>query len=123
MAGPHRLRGKEIIIEEASEIFPHFRTYAQCQNKALLFGSFTFLSMASGTYIAQELMKSKLPFGRKAFLLAPILIGSLSAYHVTQHNTRICQHMWLALEEKHTAITPASEKLSQPTEESPSEEK
>lgn len=119
MTGPHRLRGKEVIIEEASEIFPHFRTYAQCQNRAFMLGSFTFLSMASGIYIAQELMKSKLPFGRNIFLIAPILLGSLSAYHVTQHNTKICQHMWMALEEKHTAISPASEKSTEHTEEIP----
>ena len=69
---------------------------------------FFSISVASGIYIAQELMKSKLPFGRKVFLVAPILIGSVSAYYVTQHNTKICQYMWMAMEEKHTAITPAS---------------
>ncbi|GAB1600561.1 uncharacterized protein LOC115209775 [Argonauta hians] len=111
--GVHKLRNKEVIAEEVSDKFPHFRTYAQCQNKAFALGSLTFLAMGSGVYIAQELMRSKLPFGRNAFLLAPVLLGGLSGYYVTQHNTRLCQKMWILLEEKEAETASASETLTE----------
>ncbi|CAI9719734.1 Hypothetical predicted protein [Octopus vulgaris] len=111
--GVHQLRSKEVIAEEVSEKYPHFRTYAQCQNRAFTLGSLTFLAMASGIYIAQELMRSKLPFGRNGFLLAPVFLGCLSGYFITQHNTRLCQQMWVSLEEKQPVTTSESEKLTQ----------
>ena len=57
-------------------------------------------------YLAQELLRTKLPYGRNYFLLLPIVVGTGSAYAITRRNTRICQEMWLAMEEKHSVITP-----------------
>ena len=57
-------------------------------------------------YLAQELLRTKLPYGRNYFLLLPIAVGTGSAYAITRRNTRICQEMWLAMEEKHSVITP-----------------
>ena len=67
----------------------------------------SFFSPAAATvYLAQELLSTKLPYGRQHFLLLPFALGTASAYIITRRNTRICQEMWMAMEEKHSVITP-----------------
>ncbi|XP_076436500.1 transmembrane protein 141-like [Babylonia areolata] len=101
----------ERVTEEYKEKFPHMKQYAACQSKAFMTGCFTFLAGGASVYLAQELLRTSLPYGRKYFLLPPIAFGTISAYAMTRHNTRVCQDMWLAMEEKHSDVTPLQERL------------
>ncbi|KAL3870219.1 hypothetical protein ACJMK2_038297 [Sinanodonta woodiana] len=79
--------------------------YKECQRNAFQTGIYTFVATGVSTYILQDLIKSKLPY--KAFghlLAAPLLMGSLCSYLITRKKAKICGAMWMAMEDKHTAI-------------------
>ncbi|XP_070175759.1 transmembrane protein 141-like isoform X3 [Littorina saxatilis] len=101
----------ERVTEEYKEKFPHMKQYAACQSKAFMTGCFTFVAGGAMVYLTQELLRTKLPYQRQYFLLLPIAVGTISAYLITRRNTRICQDMWLAMEEKHSDVTPLHDRL------------
>lgn len=101
------------VIEDNKERFPHMKQYAVCQSRAFMMGCFTFLAGGAMVYLGQELLRSRLPWGRQHFLLPTIFVGTLSAYGMTRHNTRLCQQMWMAMEEKHSEITPLQERMQE----------
>jgi hypothetical protein len=61
--------------------------------------------------VAQELVKTYLPWGKQHRFIIGLTVGIFSAYGMTRHNTKVCQQMWLAMEEKHSEITPLQGKL------------
>lgn len=103
----------ERVTEEYKEKYPHMKQYAACQSKAFMTGTFTFLAGGATAYVAQELLGSKLPYGRKYSLVMAMAVGTVSAYAMTRHKTKVCQQMWMAMEEKHSAITPLEERLKE----------
>ncbi|XP_064605494.1 uncharacterized protein LOC135470462 [Liolophura sinensis] len=91
--------------------YPHYKTYAQCQSRAFATSTFAMLAGTAGGYISQELLKNYLWYSRKSFLLPSILIGSCTGYIAIRHQTKICQEMWMALEDKHTSLQTAEERI------------
>lgn len=65
------------------------------------------LTGTAGGYISQELLKNYLWYSRKSFLLPSILIGSCAGYIAIRYQTKICQEMWMALEDRHTSLQTA----------------
>ena len=57
-------------------------------------------------YVGQEVIKRFAPINQNAKLFAPVFGGALVSYLVTRRKTKICQQMWLALEERHSSLTP-----------------
>ncbi|XP_041368168.1 transmembrane protein 141-like [Gigantopelta aegis] len=96
--------------EYVTQTYPYYKVYRECQTRAFSKGSATLIAAGAGVYILQEIFRKKLPYERTAFMMMPILLGTVAAYAVTRHETKVCQHMWMALEEKHSVITPASER-------------
>lgn len=47
------------------------------------------------------------------FIAFPLLTGTVSAYVVTMSRTVNCQNMWMAMEEKHSVLTPAEGNLTE----------
>ncbi|KAK7480270.1 hypothetical protein BaRGS_00028438 [Batillaria attramentaria] len=103
----------ERVTDEYKEKYPHMKSYAACQSRAFMTGCFSFVAGGAFIFVAQELLKSHIPYNRKHILLAPIAVGTIAAYAVTRHNTRLCQQMWLAMEEKHSEVTPLEERLQE----------
>ncbi|XP_055897090.1 uncharacterized protein LOC106071034 isoform X2 [Biomphalaria glabrata] len=102
-------RGEEGLIEK----FPHYKTYKACQSQALMSSSFALLMASMCSYLAMNAFNQRFkPNINKNWLVAgPVLFGVLSAYVVVQHKTTNCQNMWMAMEEKHSVLTPASDAL------------
>ncbi|XP_059171987.1 uncharacterized protein LOC131953022 [Physella acuta] len=96
-----------------TEIFPHYKTYKACQSKAFITGSITLLGAAACTYLLMEqLFKKYKPNISKNWLMSlPFLVGVGSAYVITMRKTTQCQNMWMAMEERHSVLTPAQERL------------
>ncbi|XP_025112734.1 transmembrane protein 141-like [Pomacea canaliculata] len=101
----------ERTADEYKDKFPHMKTYAACQSRAFMTGVFTFVAAGATVYVAQELLKNFIPYKRTAFLILPVMVGTVSAYTITRHNTKMCQNMWMAMEEKHSDITPLQERM------------
>ncbi|XP_058823549.1 transmembrane protein 141 isoform X2 [Topomyia yanbarensis] len=59
----------------------------------------------SATYFLQKLLAQKLPYQQKTGILVSSLIASIASYKVTSDRTKSCQAGWMAVEEKHTALS------------------
>ncbi|XP_046336303.1 transmembrane protein 141-like [Haliotis rufescens] len=98
------------VPEELKEKYPHYETYAKCQSSAFMAGTFTFATATAGLYVVQELLKTRLPYAWSSFLLTSVLGGSVVSYVVTRKQTKGCQDMWMAMEDRHTALTSIDER-------------
>ncbi|CAL1527383.1 unnamed protein product [Lymnaea stagnalis] len=112
------MNGAEPSSEEGLiERFPHYKTYKACQSQAFMASSVTLLGGAAITYVLMDVgyKKFKPTISRNWQIAAPILIGALSAYLVIMGKTTNCQNMWMAMEERHSVLTPANERLAMRT--------
>lgn len=92
--------------EENAPHLTHYKTYTKCQSEAFVYGMMGFVSGGATIYVGQEVIKRFAPINQNAKLFAPVFGGALVSYLVTRRKTKICQQMWLALEEKHSSLTP-----------------
>ncbi|GFO17750.1 transmembrane protein 141 [Plakobranchus ocellatus] len=100
---------------ELLERYPHFKTYKACQSKAFMTGSFTLLMGTACSFLVMDhwFQKFKPTISKNWLIAGPILVGTLSAYGVTMGQTIRCQNMWMAMEDRHSVITSAQERLEE----------
>ncbi|KAK6195892.1 hypothetical protein SNE40_001226 [Patella caerulea] len=94
------------VTKQMSEKYPHYNTYKKCQSQTFMTGLFTFATGTAAAYLVQDVLKAKLPYEKKSILMVSLGVASIISYFVTRKNTKLCQEMWMALEDKHTAINP-----------------
>uniref|UniRef100_A0A0B6ZLW1 HIG1 domain-containing protein n=1 Tax=Arion vulgaris TaxID=1028688 RepID=A0A0B6ZLW1_9EUPU len=101
--------------EALSERYPHYKTYKVCQQSVFLSGSVTLLGVAACTYVIMDhWFKRYRPNVSNNILIAgPLIAGVVAAYAVTMSNTAKCKNMWMAMEERHSVLTPAEERLAE----------
>ncbi|CAG5131453.1 unnamed protein product [Candidula unifasciata] len=101
--------------EELSQRYPHYDAYKLCQQRAFFFGSFTLLGVTASTYIImnQWLQKYSPKLSKNWLVGGPLIAGAIASYAVTATKSADCKNMWLAMEERHSVITPAEERLAQ----------
>lgn len=97
--------GKERLLELHGDDHPGFSSYLECMTRANFTGVAAFTLAFSSSYIAQTLLKNKLPYPQKFSLLTSSVIASVVAYKITKHRSLACQAAWLANEEKSTYLT------------------
>ncbi|RUS82954.1 hypothetical protein EGW08_009291 [Elysia chlorotica] len=97
------------------ERYPHFKTYKACQSKAFMTGSFTLLMGTACTFLVMDhwFQRFKPSVSRNWLIAGPILVGTMSAYAVTMGQSIYCQNMWMAMEDRHSVITSAKERLTE----------
>ncbi|XP_012944331.1 transmembrane protein 141 [Aplysia californica] len=100
--------------DELSDRYPHYKTYKACQSKAFMTGSVTLFGAAICVYVVMDhwYQKFKPSITRQWLVAGPIMAGAGIAYAVTMNRTWNCQNMWMAMEERHSALTPAKERLA-----------
>ena len=59
---------------------------------------------AAAIGLGQEAVKKMIPMTVQMRVMAPVLGGSIVGYIVSRKRTKQCQDMWMALEDKHTAL-------------------
>ncbi|GFS05594.1 transmembrane protein 141 [Elysia marginata] len=97
------------------ERYPHFKTYKACQSKAFMTGSFMLLMGTACSFLVMDhwFRKFKPTVSKNWLVAGPILIGTASAYGVTMGQSIYCQNMWMAMEDRHSVITSAKERLEE----------
>ena len=65
----------------------------------------SFVLGAGAVYIGCYVINKKMPLTPAMMFIIPVCGSMVVAYSVTRMETKKCQKMWLALEEKHTALT------------------
>ncbi|GAV04406.1 hypothetical protein RvY_14688 [Ramazzottius varieornatus] len=95
----------ERLAEQYKDQYPAFPSYLQCQSRAFLYGLATFTLSFAVTFFVQELNKKRIPYAPKYFLVPPMVVASLASWNVSRRKTHDCQLMWMAAEDKHTALT------------------
>ena len=70
----------------------------------------------AGCHLAQRLTASRLPYTANGRILVSGVVASALAYRVTQIRVENCQNAWMAAEDKHTALNPISERVTQETQ-------
>ncbi|KAH9496926.1 hypothetical protein Btru_010200 [Bulinus truncatus] len=105
-----RLSAEEELVEK----YPHYKTYKACQSHAFMSSSFTFVIASACSYFAIDTLyrRFKANISKNWLTAGPIVFGILSAYVVVQRKTTNCQNMWMAMEERHSVLTPASERAA-----------
>ncbi|XP_058823547.1 transmembrane protein 141 isoform X1 [Topomyia yanbarensis] len=93
------------LKEQQREKHPGFGSYLECMTRALFTGLASFTIGFSATYFLQKLLAQKLPYQQKTGILVSSLIASIASYKVTSDRTKSCQAGWMAVEEKHTALS------------------
>lgn len=63
-------------------------------------------------FVGQEALRKVVAIPTGARIITPVLGGTVVAYVWTRRRTQFCQEMWLALEEKHTSVSPIGGHLS-----------
>lgn len=108
----HRPPSKE--QEEALlDDYPHYLEYKACQNKAFYTASGTMLAAGTSFYLMMNTWyKSNKPkFSSNWVIAAPILAGTAVSFYVAMTTSRTCNRIWMANEERHSAITSAEERI------------
>lgn len=98
------------LINQYKEVFPAFGGYMECMSRTLLTGLTSFTLAFGGTYISQHLLDKYLPYSRKNHIIFSSVLACAVAYKVTSVRARACQAAWMAAEDKHTVLTPISER-------------
>lgn len=98
-------RGKERLRELYGDDHPGFGSYLECMTRANLTGLSTFTIAFSFSYLTQNLLKHKLPYSTKVFILTSSVFGAFLTYTVVKDKTKDCHAAWLAAEEKVTYLT------------------
>lgn len=96
---------KERLLELYGDSHPGFGSYLECMTRTNFTGIATFTIAFSCSYLTQNLLKNKLPYSNKFFILTSTLISGLVAYKVAKSRSAICQAAWLASEDKITYFT------------------
>jgi len=92
------------LKEQYGEKYKGFGSYTECMSRALLTGLATFALTFSGTYFAQHLLQVKLPQKPTTRLIAPAILGCVTAWVVTARRTKACQMAWMSTENKHSYL-------------------
>lgn len=100
-----RSGSKERLLELYGENHPGFGSYLECATRANFTGIATFTIAFSCSYLTQSLLKNKLPYSSKFFILSLTAISALISYRVTKSRSAFCQEAWLASEDKVTYLT------------------
>lgn len=64
----------------------------------------------SSCYFSQKLLQKRLPYKLKWNILISTAVGTVAAYQISSARSQSCQDGWLAAEDKHTSLTPITEK-------------
>ncbi|BFZ05761.1 hypothetical protein BsWGS_08800 [Bradybaena similaris] len=101
--------------EELHAKYPHYSAYKLCQQRTFMTGSVTLLGATACTYIIMNQWYQRFsPRLSKNWMVAgPLIVGAVASYAVTASNSNNCKNMWLSMEERHSVITPAEERLAQ----------
>ncbi|XP_046675274.1 transmembrane protein 141 [Homalodisca vitripennis] len=98
-------RGKERLLELYGDDHPGFGSYLECMTRANFTGLATFTIAFSSTYIAQSILKNKLPYSSKFYVLSSTVVAAYFSYKVSKARSQVCQAAWLAAEDKSTYFT------------------
>ncbi|XP_035215420.1 transmembrane protein 141-like [Stegodyphus dumicola] len=90
------------VKEQYSEKFKGFASYTECMTRALFTGLSSFALTFSALYFTQVLLKSRLPYQHKYFLVLPSIVSSATAWTVTSRRTKVCQDIWVSSEPHYT---------------------
>ncbi|XP_014671035.1 PREDICTED: transmembrane protein 141-like [Priapulus caudatus] len=93
------------VPEQYSEKHPGLKSYTKCQSRAFMIGTGAAFLSFTGVYIAQQLLRTSLPYGAKYYILAPVLASCGVGYTVSSRRTQACQRAWMAAEHRrHTYL-------------------
>ncbi|GFS96300.1 transmembrane protein [Nephila pilipes] len=90
------------VKEEYSEKFKGFGLYTECMTRALFTGLSSFALTFSALYFSQALLKSRLPYSQKYFMILPSVASSGVAWIVTSRRAQKCQDAWRTSEPLYT---------------------
>ncbi|XP_055942524.1 transmembrane protein 141-like [Argiope bruennichi] len=90
------------VKEQYSEKFKGFGVYTECMTRALFYGVSSFALTFSGLYFSQALLKSRLPYSQKYFLILPSVVSTCVAWTVTSRRAQRCQDEWRTSEPLYT---------------------
>ncbi|KAG5672981.1 hypothetical protein PVAND_003065 [Polypedilum vanderplanki] len=93
------------LKEQQKDKHPGFGSYLECMTRALFSGLAGFTLGFSSVYFTQKFLQKRFPHQLQTNILISTLVGSFAAYKVTSERTKSCQAAWLAVEEKHTALS------------------
>lgn len=96
---------KERLIAEHGDDHPGLGSYLECMSRAYLTGVATFTIVFSTAYLAQNLVKYKLNYPSKFFILTSSAFGVISSFVSVKSRSAVCQSAWLAAEDKVTYFT------------------
>ncbi|GBN20634.1 hypothetical protein AVEN_99120-1 [Araneus ventricosus] len=83
-----------------------FGLYTECMTKALFYGVSSFALTFSGLYFSQGLLRSRLPYSQKYFLILPSVVSTCVAWTVTSRRAQKCQDEWRTSEPLYTRYQP-----------------
>ncbi|GFQ98898.1 transmembrane protein [Trichonephila clavata] len=90
------------VKEDYSTKFKGFGVYTECMTRALFSGLSSFALTFSGLYFSQALLKSRLPYSQKYFMILPAITSSGVAWIVTSRRAQKCQDAWRTSENVYT---------------------
>merc|ERR1712010_387036 len=102
------MHGQKRDDSEITGRYPHYVDYKNCQKQALLSGSATLFVSGICLYVFAEQLyrKFKPDFSRNWLIAGPMLGGSAIAFMVTWRRSKNCVNMWMAMEDKHSILSP-----------------
>lgn len=62
-------------------------------------------SAFSAVYFAQKLGKNYLPYDKKFNILVCCVTGTIVAFKISKDRSQACGAAWMAVEDKHTALS------------------
>ncbi|KAG8193814.1 hypothetical protein JTE90_029548 [Oedothorax gibbosus] len=90
------------VKKEYSDKFKGFASYTECITRAMFTGLSSFALTFSGLYFTQYLLKSRLPYQKKYFLVLPAITSSGVAWVITSRRAQVCQDSWKHAEHSYT---------------------